>query len=121
MMFFAIAIPLYTNFRKPAITVSDGEKLLTEGKEYTVEFSNTVNAGYGLYTIKGIKSEGYCGEVMLSYRIIARSITKAKLIMPTNCLLEDGVADPDISLTYNGMILVKDKDYILDIKDNKIS
>lgn len=103
---------------KPAITVSDGEKLLTEGKEYTVEFSNTVNAGYGLYTIKGIKSEGYCGEVMLSYRIIARSITKAKLIMPTNCLLEDGVADPDISLTYNGMILVKDKDYILDIKDN---
>jgi len=103
---------------KPEITVSDGDKLLVEGEHYTLEYKNTVNAGYGIYTIKGIEKAGYDGEVMLSYRIIARSISKAKVIMPSNAVLENGSAEPEVTLTYNGMTLVEGTDYTLEFADN---
>ena len=38
---------------EPAITVKDGEKILTVGTDYTVEYSNNVNAGTGKVTVKG--------------------------------------------------------------------
>ena len=38
---------------EPAITVKDGEQILTVGTDYTVEYSNNVNAGTGKVTVKG--------------------------------------------------------------------
>jgi hypothetical protein len=103
---------------KPVITVTDGDKLLVEGEDYTLEYKNTVNAGFGLYTIKGIEEAGYNGEVMLSYRIIARNISKAKLTVPTYAVLKNGAAKPSVTLTYNGMTLVEGTDYTLEFADN---
>jgi len=103
---------------KPVVTVSYGDELLVEGKHYTLEYRKTVNVGHGLYTIKGIESAGYTGEVTLSYRIVPRSIGKATVVMPSTRALSNGEAKPEISLTYKGISLVEDTDYELVFTDN---
>jgi len=39
---------------KPAVTVKDGEKTLTEGTDYTVSYTGNVNAGSATVTVTGI-------------------------------------------------------------------
>lgn len=103
---------------KPVITVSDGDKELVEGTHYTIEFKNTVNAGYGIYTIKGIKSAGYSGEVTLSYRIIPRSILKTDIAVTSVRVLENGIAKPEVTITYKGKTLTEGADYNLSYEKN---
>ena len=103
---------------KPVVTVSYNDELLVEGEHYTLDYRKTVNVGHGLYTIKGIESAGYTGEVTLSYRIVPRSITKATVVMPSTRVLSNGVAEPEVSLTYKGKNLVEGTDYELMFTDN---
>lgn len=103
---------------KPVITVSDGDELLTEGEDYTIEFKKTVDVGYAIYTIKGIEAAGYTGEVTLSYRIIARNISGASIVMPSTSVLSGDAAKPEISIAYNGMTLTEGKDYDVAYNNN---
>ena len=52
---------------KPAVVVKDGEKTLVEGTDYTVSYSNNVNAGTATATITGIGD--YSGTVPASFTI----------------------------------------------------
>ncbi len=52
---------------EPEVTVTDGEKTLVEGTDYTVEYSNNINVGTGKVTVsfKG----NYGGEVVKEFTI----------------------------------------------------
>lgn len=57
------------NYRKPVPTVKWGNKLLNEGKDYTVSYSNNKWAGTASVTIKGIGN--YRGTITKTFRIFS--------------------------------------------------
>lgn len=58
----------------PVITVTYNGVQLVENRDYSIKVVNNIEPGFATYTVTGIKSAGYTGEVSLSYRIIARDI-----------------------------------------------
>ena len=102
---------------KPIITLTYGDDLILN-EEYTVEYKNNINAGYATYTVKAVKGSGYKGEYTLSYRILPREITKAKITVPANCELKDGAAEPAVTITYGGKTLAEGTDYEVTYSDN---
>lgn len=53
--------------QKPAVTVSDGEKTLAEGRDYTVSYSDNVNAGTAKAVVTG--TGNYTGTVTKTFTI----------------------------------------------------
>ena len=67
---------------KPAVTVMDGETVLVEGTDYTVDYTDNVNVGTATATITGIGK--YDGEVVTTFDI---DKTSSVVIAPTPCTL----------------------------------
>ena len=63
--------------KKPEITVKDGENVLKENENYTVEYSNNINAGTGKVTVIG--KGNYTGKVEKTF-----VINKAEVEIPTS-------------------------------------
>lgn len=95
----------------PVINVTYNGTTLTENVDYTITIKNNINAGFATYTVKGIKSAGYTGEVNLTYRIISRSIKSAKFVKEKAYAYGGANAVPKFTLTYNGMTLEYGTDY----------
>ena len=53
----------------PAVTVKDGETELTLGTDYTVAYSNNVNAGTATVTITAVESSNYSGTTTKNFTI----------------------------------------------------
>ena len=58
--------------KKPAVTVSDGTKNLTKDVDFTVTYSNNINAGTATVTIKGIGN--YKGTITKTFTINKMSV-----------------------------------------------
>ena len=58
---------------KPGVTVKDGNKTLTANTDYTVSYSDNINAGTGRVTITGIND--YTGSVQKTFTIAADTRT----------------------------------------------
>lgn len=56
----------------PAIVVRDGENTLTEGEDYTLEFSGNKNAGYAMVVVRGIGE--YAGETSTTFDITQKGV-----------------------------------------------
>ena len=59
--------------KKPKVTVKDGETVLVENTNYTVEYSNNINAGTGKVTIIG--KGNYSGKIEKTFTINKVSLT----------------------------------------------
>lgn len=104
----------------PAITVLYYGKVLTEGKDYKLTFTNNVNTGYATYRITGIKSAGFDGSAELSYKIVPRKITAASYSLKEKVYPYNGRAKtPKADLYYNGIKLIQNKDYTLSYSNNR--
>lgn len=52
------------------VTVADGTKTLTEGTDYTVTYTNNINAGTATVTVKAVADHAtYCGEAKATFTI----------------------------------------------------
>ena len=71
---------------EPAVTVMDGSTVLTKGTDYTVSYSNNVNAGTATVTVNGIGN--YTGSVSKNFTIVK---TEEKITDLSQC---------DITLSY---------------------
>lgn len=58
--------------QKPTVIVKDGHTVLREGRDYTVEYVNCINAGEATVCIKGKGS--YAGEIVEGYTIAPKPI-----------------------------------------------
>lgn len=68
LSFSKIPAQVYTGKKlKPKITVKNGSKTLTCGKDYTVTYQNNKNIGTATVVVKGIG--GYTGSKKLSFKI----------------------------------------------------
>ncbi|MBP5420457.1 MAG: hypothetical protein J6Y72_11680 [Bacteroidales bacterium] len=70
---------------KPAVVVVDGQTTLTENVDYTIAYSNNVNAGTATVTVTGIGD--YTGEVKVTFTIDKATTTFTAVERQTiNCL-----------------------------------
>ena len=81
--------------QKPAIVVKNGNTTLAKGTDYTVDYSNNINAGTATITVTGLGN--YSGTKTLTFTIDPINLTE------TMVDLTDTNIDPDTqNFTYNG-------------------
>ena len=102
----------------PTITNKSG-KTLVKGTDYTVMYSNNINAGVGTMTIKGIGS--YSGSVDVSFTINPYNLSNVDLTRPATSYTYTGSAIvPEYTLSKSGYTLIKGTDYTFSCTGNTV-
>ncbi len=113
-----VTIPSCTydgNEQTPAITVADGDRILTEGTDYTLSFENNINAGIAKVIITG---EGFCtGQISQMFKIKKADIKTAATASTAATDLTYNAARQTASIVVtaaDGTVLSEGVDYVLD-------
>ncbi len=110
--------------KNPEVTVTYGEEdqALVQGTDYTIEYSNNVNAGTATVTVTGINN--YTGTLTVEFTIEAADIAeladvKAALEYET-CEYDGNAKKPDVTVTYGEETqeLTEGTDYRVAYSDN---
>lgn len=104
----------YTGYQiKPGVTVKYGKTTLKKNKDYTVSYSNNINAGNGIITIKGKGT--YSGKLTKKFKINKVTPSKLKIKVASMKFNSGKTVFNDIyknlSITYNGKPLEAKTDY----------
>lgn len=105
------------------LVVTSGGNELKEGKNYVVSYAKNKNAGTASLTITG--KGAYSGSVKKTFKIAAYNILTdennlMKVTADTSAKYEKNKpCRPEPTVTYNGIPLVKGKDYTVSYKNNK--
>ncbi len=99
--------------QKPEVSVKSGETTLTEGTDYTVEWSNENSTDAGTYTVtvKGIGQNGYAGTIKKEYTITAKTITPAVTLSASKYVYNAKMKTPAVTVKDGSKKLVKNTDY----------
>lgn len=114
---------------KPKVKVTVNNNVLTENKDYTVQYENScsaVNNEYNWfedsfpepYTVKITGKDNCTGECTLYYYISAASLSKAEVTFPKTYTYTGSEIKPEPIVKYNGTTLKKGKDYVIDSYSN---
>lgn len=113
-------IPAYTydgTAKKPSVTVKYGTKTLVKGTDYTVSYSNNVNAGRAKATITGKGS--YEGTITKEFCINSINIKDAVVTLSRKEYYYDGTAKkPSVTVKVGGKTLKNGTDYTLTYQNN---
>lgn len=118
MTFGKIADQKYTNKAlKPSVSVKDGERLLQQGRDYTVAYRNNKKAGKAQAIVTG--TGNYTGTKTLTFAI-RKELAKAKIAKIKPQTYKKGKAvKPKVTVTYQKKKLRKGRDYTVTYKKNK--
>ena len=97
---------------EPAVNIEG----LKENEDYTVSYENNVNAGTGKAVIKG--TGGYEGTVEKDFTITPASISDADVKAIDAQEYTGKAVEPEVTLTFGGKTLEKDKDYTVSYSNN---
>ena len=108
----------------PAITVKDGDDVLVLDRDYSVEYFDNVDVGEASVKITKLQTSDYdfddttasCSQTfdIKPYKLKAENIE-----LEYKFVKYDGLPkEPAVTVTYNGMTLVEDIDYIVAYSDN---
>ena len=106
---------------RPQIVLTDGEKVLQEGRDYTISFKNNINVGFATYKMEGIKSGGYCGTMELIFGIVPVNIGYKDVgyqYVNAPYYYTGKPIQPKMKVTYLGKTLKEGKDYRLEYENN---
>ncbi len=102
---------------RPPVTLNYGSTTLRENTDYTLSYSDNINAGLGTIIITGKGT--YSGTVKKTFVINARQISFSDVNLSSRTFTYNGTEKrPDVTITYDGKQLIKDKDYTLIYSDN---
>ena len=104
---------------EPELTISDGNKVLTEGGDYQVIYHNNVDEGIGIAEVRGIGA--YCGVIKKAFKIEEdrKDIRQSDIDLETYRCYYDGTKQkPAVEVVSFGRTLEEGKDYELDYADN---
>lgn len=91
--------------QEPEVVVRDVRETLVRDVDYTVEYSNNVNAGQAQFTVTGIGK--YQGELTAYFLINTRDLS-SEMVTPVTGITYTGEAQyPTLTITYNGKTLVE--------------
>ena len=100
---------IYTgNPQEPEVVVRDVRTTLVRDVDYTVAYSNNVNAGQGQFTVTGIGK--YQGELTAYFLINTRDLSSEMISPVTGITYTGSPQEPSLVITYNGKTLVEGKD-----------
>lgn len=104
--------------QEPELTITDGDYALVKGTDYTVVYSENVDAGQAKATVTGIGK--YTGEKEVSFTINARSIENAAITGVEDSYSVTGSAiEPTVTVTDDlGNVLVITDDYTVVYENN---
>lgn len=101
------------------VVVADFDKTreLEYGKDYTVSYSNNINAGEALITVKG--KGNYTGTSTIGFTIYGRSLAEDMVTLKTVSYVYDGTAkSPSVTVKYGSKTLAKNTDYTVSYSNN---
>ncbi|MBR3818604.1 MAG: InlB B-repeat-containing protein [Clostridia bacterium] len=103
----------YTGYEiTPEFNVYDGEKVLRENTDYTVEYYDNINVGFGQIVVKG--TGDYSDSVTLPFRINGMDASELDIPILLDAVYSEEGYYPDFDvypITHNGKELVEDVDY----------
>ena len=108
---------------KPEVTLMLNEQMLVKGIDYEVDYTNNVKAGKATVTIKGIGA--YTGSIKKTFKINPYNLDEDEdeKIEDEQPILTvkyvKGGCQPDAALSFDGVKLVKGKDYTVTYRNNK--
>ena len=92
-------------------------RTLTEGKDYTISFSNNRNSGLGSFTITGLGL--YSGTLTDDFLIRQINLSQSEVTFSQSSYLYTGTAlTPKPTVTWNGTTLTENVDYTLSWHNN---
>ena len=98
-------------------TAGDGS-YLTQGADYSLSYSDNINAGTATVTITGMGD--YEGEVSKSFTIEPKSISFAGVTLSqTSYSFDDSEKEPDVTVTDGSVTLTNGADYTVAYANNK--
>ncbi|MDY6413527.1 MAG: InlB B-repeat-containing protein [Bacteroidales bacterium] len=99
--------------QQPEVIVKVGDKVLTEGVNYTLEWADNTNVGQAMVTVTGVGL--YYGSLSARFNILQRSVADAEI--KADYISKYGVngslIHPELVLTYGDYELKLDTDYTL--------
>ena len=99
-----------------SLTVKYGKTKLKNGKDYTISYSNNVNAGTASVTITGKGS--YAGTKTLTFKIARRSISKLTYSKVSKYTYTGKAITPNVTVKYGKRVLTKNTDYTVAYSKN---
>ena len=118
-MIAAIAPVIYTGTQqKPAPVVTYNGMTLVEGLDYTVSYTDNVEAGTATVTVTAVVGGNYSGTASTTFTIQKKSMFDDMIATINPVTYTGQPLTPDISVTYNGMNLVLGRDYTVSYSDN---
>lgn len=91
--------------KKPSVTVTDGTNILVKNKDYSVSYSNNINAGTATVTVKGI--DFYAGSVNKTFTIAkATPVLKFASLSVTKEISDPSFTNP-LTKTTDGTVSFK--------------
>ena len=111
---------VYTGYAcTPRITVKMGSTELVEEIDYTVSFKANKKVGTATVIVKGCG--GYTGKAKNEFEIQPCSLNNKniKIDLPTRVYYEKGGPKPKPVITYNNLLLVENRDYVVTYSENR--
>ncbi len=100
----------------PEVTVKDGTKVLTEGKDYDIEYSDNTDVGTATVTVQG--KGNYEGKAVKTFEIVATVITKDDITPIEDQLYTGSAITPAVTVKIGSTKLVEGTDYDVAYEDN---
>ena len=100
----------------PLPTITYNNKTLKKDTDYTLSYSNNINAGTATITITG--KGNFAGTTSKTFSISARAMSDTNVVNISSQTYTGNVILPLPTITYNNKTLKKDTDYTLSYSDN---
>ena len=100
----------------PLPTITYNNKTLKKDTDYTLSYSNNINAGTATITITG--KGNFSGTTSKTFSISARAMSDTSVANISSQTYTGNVISPLPTITYNNKTLKKDTDYTLSYSDN---
>ena len=106
-----------TTEKEPKVTITDGEKVLAQGVDYEVEYTENINVGTATVTVnyKG----NYTGVVTKTFEITAKELNSDNVNLEYTTTEYDGTEkEPKVTVTDGEKVLVLSVDYEIEYIGN---
>ena len=112
---YEASVPFAQGGAKPSVTVKDGEKLLSAGKDYTLSYSGNKALTTGAAAVITVKGKGnYSGSVKLPFTVTAQQIAAMDISVADKTESKKGYRAPSVTVSdTNGKKLKAGRDYEL--------
>ena len=106
------------NAKTPAVTVKMGNKTLTAGTDYSVQYTNNTNAGTATVTVTG--AGNYTGTKTASFTISKADLSQASVsLSPTRYTYDGSAKTPTVTVKLGNTTLQAGTDYTVQYENNK--